>query len=467
MGSYSLFPLPKKWLRGASQVDDRMEFRVHRHFLQRDSRFLRGMLSARPNGPRGSYYLPDVKVEEFESLLDFFYDGMYRRSPTDTSIQSWINLLSVSTQLNFPEVREHAIAAIDVCQSFGGQNAISWARIIQLAVLCDVGKWLQPAYTALSEREELISEEEAEIIGAKKVLLIARAREARLKERIRGSNWNGANPGAHHNPIQPLSFPSLSVTPSPSPSETSSGSPPSTLSRPSLPGSPRPLASPAAAIPSQASPYPFQIPFSVTPSDTSNHIGVCSSNIYRNPQRSLPSMFPPYPVQTPSGIPVPPTTSCRVPSSHFTKTPAPWSNFSSIPRPSSLVPTESPVRPARDMVDTSHMSKYTPPVPVTQAQQAPDIMPDGPIIPAAERMQKRVAPVPVITSPELGSVGSSMTPQSGWYTYWNAGMFPSSMPSSSRPQMMPVENPISPDPSTRPKSLVESVVDDMFFSGKA
>ncbi|KAL0563461.1 hypothetical protein V5O48_018606 [Marasmius crinis-equi] len=167
-------------------VEDRIRFDVHRHFLQRDSEFFKRMLSGRPNAPDGTYYVPGVKIHQFESLLDFFYDGMYFISPTKIPIEYWINLLCVSTTFGFFRAREHAIAAIDLCQSSQSSNMINPARIIEIANLCGVEKWLKSAYAVLIEREEMVSEEEAEMVGMKGLLVIMRAREARLRERILG-----------------------------------------------------------------------------------------------------------------------------------------------------------------------------------------------------------------------------------------------------------------------------------------
>ncbi|KAL0575850.1 proteasome regulatory particle base subunit rpn10 [Marasmius crinis-equi] len=164
-------------------VEDRLRFDVHRHFLQRDSEFFKRMLSGRPNAPDGTYYVPGLKIYQFESLLDFFYDGMYFISPATMPIKYWINLLSVSTTFDFPRARDHAIAAIDLCQVTS--NTIEPARIIEIANLYGVEKWLEPAYAALAEREEMVSAGEAKMVGMKGLLVIMNLREMRLRETIR------------------------------------------------------------------------------------------------------------------------------------------------------------------------------------------------------------------------------------------------------------------------------------------
>ena len=89
--------------------------------------------------------------------------------------------------MEFPRAREHAITAIDIYQSQPNSNGCSElapTRMIELANVYDVKKWLEPAYEALAERVEVITEEEAEVIGGRGMLVIMKARETR-REGIR------------------------------------------------------------------------------------------------------------------------------------------------------------------------------------------------------------------------------------------------------------------------------------------
>ncbi|KAL0577849.1 hypothetical protein V5O48_004147 [Marasmius crinis-equi] len=167
-------------------VENRMRFDVHRYLLRRDSKFFERLITG-----TGAFHVLELKIREFESLLDFLYDGMYRISPVDTPVESWIDLLAVSTTLEFPRARGHAIAAIDLCQSSNGTNTTGPARMIQIAKLYAVEKWLEPARVALTEREEMISDEEAEMVGMRDLLKIVKAREARLTETIRRLSNSG------------------------------------------------------------------------------------------------------------------------------------------------------------------------------------------------------------------------------------------------------------------------------------
>ena len=122
-------------------------------------------------------------------------------SPTDTaSIESWVNLLSISTVMEFPRAREHAIAAIYTYQGRSDSDGLvqlTPAQMIQITNMYDVEKWLETAYEDLAERPEIIDEEESEMIGMKGVLVIMKAREIQLKEVIRDMQVTSVNSGDH------------------------------------------------------------------------------------------------------------------------------------------------------------------------------------------------------------------------------------------------------------------------------
>ncbi|KAK1230052.1 hypothetical protein PQX77_006868 [Marasmius sp. AFHP31] len=182
-------------------VEDRLKFDIHRHFLQRDSKHFSALLAAQSSHPDGTYRIPGLKIHEFESLLDFFYEGMYQPSPVNTPIESWVNLLSISTTMEFPRAREYAILAIDVHQyHFHSIEPLSPARMIQIANTYGVEKWLEPAYEALAERDEVIDENEAEMIGMKGVLAIMKARETRLRDEIRRAQVSEFRVNGDHTP---------------------------------------------------------------------------------------------------------------------------------------------------------------------------------------------------------------------------------------------------------------------------
>ncbi|KAJ7700425.1 hypothetical protein B0H17DRAFT_837966, partial [Mycena rosella] len=154
---------------------ENQRFRVHRHFLARDSIYFQELFAG-PFGDFGACESEAIPLEgigsaEFECLLDFFYDGMYRSAKD--SLSQWITLLSVATRLRFDRLRAHAIQAIEE-----SPTALDPVDKLVLATKYDVPAWLAPAYTALCQRANCLEEWEAEKLGLKRTVQIARAREA-------------------------------------------------------------------------------------------------------------------------------------------------------------------------------------------------------------------------------------------------------------------------------------------------
>jgi hypothetical protein len=96
---------------------------------------------------------------------------MYRQS--SFSLSQWITLLSISTRLQFDLLRAHAIQSIE-----DSPTALDPIDKLVLAMKYKIPEWLAPAYTALCQRPNCLEEWEAEKIGLKKTVQIARAREA-------------------------------------------------------------------------------------------------------------------------------------------------------------------------------------------------------------------------------------------------------------------------------------------------
>ncbi|KAJ8082207.1 hypothetical protein PM082_008054 [Marasmius tenuissimus] len=442
-------------------VEDRMRFDVHKHFLERDSFFLQGMLSARPNGPNGSYRLTGITIQEFESLLDFFYDGMYRISPTDAPIQSWVDLLAASTKLHFAKARDHAIAAIDDCQSFGGDYRISPARMIYLATTYEVRRWLEPAYAALIERDDLMSDEEAEMVGAKRVLMIAKAREAKLQQRLRRhtdyAGWAvplnrqrdpSVLPAFYDPHTAPSSFPTFSApigsVPAPrplTPSSYVSGVTGTTVSpMPRARPGPQWVASSSHIVPTHLSPlnrrepslvespYPFQTPSSPPTSLTpSSRASPLPHGMQRPISIDYPDMThhypPPPPVDQPM-VPPPPgsTTAPSTPSSEY---------IGSMGTPTSTVSA----LPHTPVTSTTFASG---PLPFT------DTRPDPP--PSTGPFSVTLPPLPPSVSPE--------SPTVSYQSFNSVWGFPPLRPEGGGHR--------GSYSSSAPKSVTETVVDTIF-----
>ncbi|KAJ7111403.1 hypothetical protein C8R44DRAFT_742519 [Mycena epipterygia] len=156
------------------KVEDQ-KFKVHRHFLARDSIYFQELFAG-PFGDFGERESEAIPLEgvgsaEFECLLDFFYNGMYGQP--QMSLSQWITLLSISTRLRFDLLRAHAIHSIEEYTT-----ALDPVDKLVLAIKYKIPGWLAPAYTALCQRPNCLEEWEAEKIGLKKTVQIARAREA-------------------------------------------------------------------------------------------------------------------------------------------------------------------------------------------------------------------------------------------------------------------------------------------------
>ena len=96
---------------------------------------------------------------------------MYRQ-PND-SLSQWLTLLSISTRLRFDRLRDHAVECIEE-----SKTALDPVDKLVLAIKYKIPEWLAPAYAALCQRPNCLEEWEAEKIGLKKTVQIARAREA-------------------------------------------------------------------------------------------------------------------------------------------------------------------------------------------------------------------------------------------------------------------------------------------------
>ncbi|CAK5283530.1 unnamed protein product [Mycena citricolor] len=163
------------------------KFCVHRHFLERDSVYFQELFA----GPLGDYGrteneaipLEDVTGAEFECLLDFFYNGMYVH--TAFSLAQWVSLLSVSSRLQFELLRNHSIQQIEA-----HQTPLDPIDRLVLATKYDVPEWLAPAFTALCQRAQPLEEWEAEKIGLRNTVRVAKAREV-FRDRVLGVLGSG------------------------------------------------------------------------------------------------------------------------------------------------------------------------------------------------------------------------------------------------------------------------------------
>ncbi|EKM57326.1 uncharacterized protein PHACADRAFT_81201, partial [Phanerochaete carnosa HHB-10118-sp] len=134
-----------------------MLFKVHRHFLIRDSEFFRGLFACPlPPGEEAEgqsdakpIVLYGVTVHEFRCLLRFYYDRTYR--PAIDSLDDWIALLSIATRYVFDNIRDLALEEI-------AQRLHDPLQKILLASKYNVPHWLPLAYADLVKRPEPLSD---------------------------------------------------------------------------------------------------------------------------------------------------------------------------------------------------------------------------------------------------------------------------------------------------------------------
>ncbi|KAJ6552236.1 hypothetical protein DFH09DRAFT_1167431 [Mycena vulgaris] len=165
-------------------------FKVHRHFLAEESEVFKWMFMCPPgsSAPDGisderAIPLPGVTAVEFKALLDFFYTEKFQRH--EAVMQEWIYLLAISTRFDFQRLRECAISAIEDSrwpQPQARKNrkmriTIDPIEQIVLVERHNVPNWLPIAYAVICERSDPLDESEAEKIGYRKTVLLARARE--------------------------------------------------------------------------------------------------------------------------------------------------------------------------------------------------------------------------------------------------------------------------------------------------
>ncbi|ESK92777.1 hypothetical protein Moror_15950 [Moniliophthora roreri MCA 2997] len=156
-------------------------FKVHRYFFRQESVFFDSMFDCPPptEGQDGQtddkpIEIPGVTCNQFEALLDHFYDGLFRKEAyfnSATPLQKYIDLLSVAHRFECTTARERAIKGIDTATT-------EPIQMIELAELYDVPRWIEPAYVELCQRKEPLNEAEVEALGPKKTVLVLRAREA-------------------------------------------------------------------------------------------------------------------------------------------------------------------------------------------------------------------------------------------------------------------------------------------------
>ncbi|KAH9177507.1 hypothetical protein EDB89DRAFT_1412669 [Lactarius sanguifluus] len=165
------------------RVEDSV-FRIHKHFLTRESRHFHSMLIPNPvpcRDPPGSsetnpVVLKDATTEGFAGLLWVFYNPVY--SIYNAPIETWIRILTLAQQWSFAQVEKLCIRELE-------NLSIPPVEKIKLYQDFKINpSLLHRSYVALTTRPEPLDVKEGSKLGLDTSLKIAQARElARIRDR--------------------------------------------------------------------------------------------------------------------------------------------------------------------------------------------------------------------------------------------------------------------------------------------
>lgn len=91
--------------------------------------------------------------------------------PSISILEDWVALLSISTRYIFDKIRDLAITQISTI-------VLDPVKKIDLADKFTIPQWLPGAYVDLCKRPEPLTDSEAETLGLRTVVRVAKAREA-------------------------------------------------------------------------------------------------------------------------------------------------------------------------------------------------------------------------------------------------------------------------------------------------
>jgi hypothetical protein len=107
----------------------------------------------------------------------------------EITVADWIAMLTISTRLNFPKVRERAIKELTA-----RLDEIDPLDLIGLAVKYDVQQWLMPAYRRIVTRADLITHEEAQKVPFPMAIMLMRSREQHWKDNRAARRYSHPDP---------------------------------------------------------------------------------------------------------------------------------------------------------------------------------------------------------------------------------------------------------------------------------
>ncbi|KAF9453369.1 hypothetical protein P691DRAFT_695060 [Macrolepiota fuliginosa MF-IS2] len=211
-------------------------FKVHRHFLIKESEVFRNMFAspkAESTATEGTcdeqpILIPGVTVEEFETLLEFLYSpphvnnkGTANEADAQKRREVNLRLLSISHRFLFDDIFKYVASQLP-------PQEIPVLERIRLGDKYRVQTWLSSAYEELLSRPEPLDEEEADALGISRVVCFIRAKEDMHRERLGIADANckaQCNRAAHverswiNQGFTPLRYP-LPLSPTPVPIHT-------------------------------------------------------------------------------------------------------------------------------------------------------------------------------------------------------------------------------------------------------
>ncbi|KAI5890047.1 uncharacterized protein SCHCODRAFT_02335105 [Schizophyllum commune H4-8] len=159
------------------QLEDGTLFNVHRYFFKKHApsfaaEYLRDVAEE-------AIKLPGVTTVDFERFLTMIYPSEIGERDIET-VDEWTSVLRLATKWCVPRLRALAIREIE-------PKATPIEKIV-IAREFDLGKdWLLPSFTAICTSSKPLDYDEAERLGLRTVVDIARIREARCRSSDRES----------------------------------------------------------------------------------------------------------------------------------------------------------------------------------------------------------------------------------------------------------------------------------------
>ncbi|KAI0316104.1 hypothetical protein OF83DRAFT_1084502 [Amylostereum chailletii] len=151
-------------------VNDLM-YRVHRSVLCPHSAKFDALLDMQTPLTHNVHevFLKDVTTKEFDAFLSLFYPSNFMTRDNET-LEDWTGVLRLADKWAFPSIRQLAIKEVGAIAGPVDKLALGHEY--------DVDKWLVPSYTALCERREPLTLDEALRLGMEDVVFVTRIRES-------------------------------------------------------------------------------------------------------------------------------------------------------------------------------------------------------------------------------------------------------------------------------------------------